>query len=121
MCWAVPRVRAHCAVSTKKNTPGGFRGLYITSSFFSRRLLMLVVVFGAVDLAGLAILLAGDLGALLRRQLAAVGLTVRANLMIDSCLISFQMSGFSLSQLAAFDAIRDPIMLVFLALANGPV
>jgi len=44
---------------------------------------MFVVVFRAIDLAGLAILLAGDLGTLLRRQLAAVGLTVRANLMID--------------------------------------
>src|ERR1700704_15717 len=95
MCWAVPRVRAHCAVSTEKNTPGGFRGLYITSAFFSRRLLMLVVVFGAVDLAGLEILLAGDLGALLRRHLAAVGLTVRANLMIDFRLVPFQVGSFS--------------------------
>ena len=56
---------------------------------------MFVVVFGAIDLAGLAILLAGDLGALLRRQLAAVGLTVRANLMIDFRLVPFQMGSFS--------------------------
>src|SRR5437588_460557 len=73
----------------------------------TRCLLVPVVVLGAIDLPRLAILLAVDLGALLRRQFAAVGSPVRANLVVDARLISFQVGRFSRRQLAALNAVGD--------------
>src|ERR1700682_722750 len=108
MCRAVLRTQAHWVVYRNKVPPVAGSGGYLLKvpSCFTRRLLMFVVVLGAIDLAGLAILLAVGLGALLVRQLAPVGLPLGANLLVDSCLISFQMSSLSFSQLAAFDTIR---------------
>jgi hypothetical protein len=56
---------------------------------------MFVVVLVAVDLAGLAVLLAGDLGTFLRGKFTAVGLAVGADLVIDSRLVSFQVGSLS--------------------------
>jgi len=80
---------------------------------------MFVVVLVAVDLAGLAVLLAGDLGTFLRGKFTAVGLTVSADLVIDSRLVSFQVGSLSSGQLTALDAVGNAVLLVFLALPNG--
>ena len=81
---------------------------------------MFVVVLVAVDLAGLAVLLAGDLGTLLRGKFTAVGLTVSADLVIDSRLVSLQVGSLSRGQLTGLDAVGNAVLLVFLALPNGP-
>jgi hypothetical protein len=76
------------------------------------------IVLVAIDLARLAILLAIDLGFFLRSQLATVGLTVGMHFLIDLRLIVFQVGRFAGGQLAALDALRDAVLLVFFAIPN---
>src|SRR5579864_2323585 len=102
--------------ASKKTAPRLARG---PSCFrFYSPLLMFVVVLVPVDLARLAVLLAIDLGMLLRRQLAAVGLPVGPNLLVDARLVVLKVRGFTGRQLAALDALRDAVLLILLALAD---
>ena len=52
------------------------------------------------------------------RQLAAVRRAIRRHLLVDSLLLILQLCGFTRSQLAAFHALRDAILLIFTALAD---
>ena len=52
-------------------------------------------------------MLAGDLLALLRSQLASVGGAVATDFAVDAGFLAFQVRGFAGGQLAAFYALRD--------------
>jgi hypothetical protein len=58
---------------------------------------------------------------LARGGLSAVGGAVCRNLLIDGFLLIFQLGGFASRQLAALDALRDAVLLVFAALADGVI
>ena len=76
------------------------------------------VVLFAVNVPGFAILFVVDLLFLTGSQLAAVGCTVVAYLLVDSTFLVFNFGSLAGSQLAALHALRDAVLLVLLALAH---
>src|SRR4029077_14988746 len=52
------------------------------------------------------------------RQLAAVGLAVRGDLLVDALLLVLELCRFAGRQLPALDALCDAVLLVFAALAH---
>src|SRR6266576_219971 len=76
------------------------------------------VVLVLIDLLGYLILLPVDLLLLRRRQLAAVGRAVRLGFAVDGRFFGFQVSGLTGRQLAALHALRDAVLLIFLALRH---
>src|ERR1700756_2188051 len=81
-------------------------------------LLSAAVVLLVVDLVRYVVLLAIDLGALLRRQRAAVGGAVVADFAVDAGFLALEIRRFARRQLAALDPLRDPVLLIFGALPN---
>jgi len=82
------------------------------------RLLMTTVVLVAIDLAGLAVLLAVHLGALLRGEFATVRSTVVADFVVNLGFIVFEVRGLASGELSALDALSDAVLLVLGSLAN---
>src|SRR5262252_3132837 len=78
-------------------------------------LLMLAVVFVAIDLARQLVLLTIDLLALRLRQLAAVGRAVVPHFPVDFGLFALQVRGFAGGELSAFHTLRDAVLLIFRA------
>src|SRR5208283_2390232 len=76
------------------------------------------VVLVLINLLGHLVLLLVDLLLFGRRQLSAVGSAVGAGFAIDRRFLRFQLGSFTGSQLAALHALRDAVLLIFLALCN---
>src|SRR5579864_7491329 len=102
--------------------PAGTRGLTTAMLFrfsaLGSRLLMTTVVLVAIDLAGLAVLLAVHLGALLRGEFATVRSTVVADFVVNLGFIVFEVRGLAGGELSALDALSDAVLLVLGSLAN---
>ncbi len=73
------------------------------------------VVLVAVNLAALPILLMLDLIVLSGRQSAAIGRAIAARLVVDGCLVAFDMGSLSSRQLARVNSLIDAILLAILA------
>jgi len=71
-----------------------------------------------VDLAAGLVLRFVDLLLLLHGELAAVGLPVRGDLLIDALLAIFELRGLPRCQRSAANALRDAILLVLAALSD---
>ena len=75
-----------------KNPEGIPRGLWPYIFFL---LLLLMVMFSAVNLARFLVLFVIDLLTLLRRQLATIGLLIGPNLPVDFRFVPFQSGGLT--------------------------
>jgi hypothetical protein len=76
------------------------------------------VVLVLINLLGELVLLAIDLGALLRRQLAAIEGALGIDFLVDGRFLLLQMTSFAGRQLAARDALTNAVLLVFRSLAD---
>ena len=75
-------------------------------------------MFGLVDLAAGLVLRVIDLLLLLPGELAAVGLPVRRDLLINSLFVIFEFCGLPGLQRAAANALRDAILLILATLPD---
>src|SRR5215831_8855020 len=85
------------------------------------QLLHASVVLLGVDVGGRVILLMVHESLFVRRELAAIGFAHAVHFAVQPLLLLFQAGGFSGSQLAAFDALCNAILLVLLAFAHFAV
>ena len=76
------------------------------------------VVLLVVDVFRSRVLFLIDLLLFARRELSAVGRAIRRHLLVDAALLIFELGGFTGRQLAALNALRDTILLVFAALPD---
>ena len=83
-----------------------------------KKLLAWPVVFGFVNPGALAILLAVDLAAFLRRERSAVGLALGLDLMMNRALPFLQMRGLARRERAVLYAFPDALLLVALPLID---
>src|SRR5215475_4968023 len=79
------------------------------------------IVFVSVDFPAHMVLFAVDLCPLLSGQVPTIGGAILADLLVDSCLLVFQMAGFSWRQLPRPHSLSNPRLLVRLALAHAAV
>ena len=84
-----------------------------------RELLFAAVVLGAMDAAGLGVLLVVQRAAVLRGEVAVVPRAHAALFAIDAALLMLEACGFAGGELAALDTLRDAVLLVLLALVDG--
>ena len=77
-----------------------------------RRVIGLGVVLVVVNLLARIVLLMIDLGALLLRELAAVGRAIIVHFVVDVRLSGFEVAGLTGSQLPRAHALRDARLLV---------
>src|SRR5208337_2291911 len=76
------------------------------------------VVLLVVDVLGSGVLFLVDLLLFAGCELAAVCGTIRLHLLVDALLLVFQLGGLARGQLPALHALRNAVLLVFLALRN---
>jgi hypothetical protein len=81
-------------------------------------LLGLPVVFVSIDPPALAILLAVHLAVLLCRELAAVGLAIAFDFVMNRRLLLLQVRRLTRRKRTILDAFADPFLLVPLAIVN---
>jgi hypothetical protein len=76
------------------------------------------VVFVGIDLLRQLILLAVNLGFLRGGKLSAVCDPVSSGFLVDARLFGFEVGGFTRGELSTLHALRDTILLIFLALRD---
>src|SRR5579872_1833379 len=76
------------------------------------------VVLVAIDIPAETILLSVDLRLLFIGEIAAVGLPIGADLLVEPRFLVLQVAGLPGSQRATFHTLRDAILLVLLAVVN---